>query len=155
MRTVVIILAVIGGVFVLTIGSCVGCIGLAVYGASQVTPDHFTKEEISKVYGENIQLVAQALAADEDMSYQQQQFGDGVVAILHERPSSPGSTFTDNVYGRYAIEPNGHFSFNGAGVHYLEVNGIEGAYASYNLTVKGEEYIVAFKDWKPADAQKE
>ena len=104
------------------------------------------------MYGPQIASVGQAITSGEDFSYPARQFDEAVVAILHEVPESSGSSFTDrvDVYGRYALEVNGHFTFNGAGAQYLEVNGEpDRAFAAYTLTVKEDDYIVVLRDWKP------
>ena len=156
MRTVVIILAIIGGVFLATIVGCVGCIGAVAYWASTSVPDHFNKADIYQVYQEPIREVAQVLADGKSPAYPAHTFADAVVAIFPDQEDAGGFDSDRNdydLYGRHAIERNGHSLFNGVGALTLSVDGGSGIYAAYTIQANGRYWLLALRDWKPALAE--
>lgn len=156
MRVVVIILAVIGGLAVASVAGCVGCIGCAVFLAQGSTPEHFTSADISRIYGDEINAISSALAANRPLSHASlsaahDDFGQGLVAIFPEADDNDvGSSLASNdVYGRYTIERSGYSLWNGVGALWLTVNGAEGTYAAYTVRHQGKAWVLALRDWQP------
>lgn len=154
MRILFIILAIIGGLVVLVIGGCIGCVALVATSVS-TGPSHFTRDEIAATYAPVIEQVRDAMTAGSTVTWPGVRFDDSLVAIF--RVESQPEQFHDDyleIYQRHQVEKTSHALWNGAGSVGLEVDGRSGDYAGYQLDIGPKSYLLCFEDWQPARAER-
>jgi hypothetical protein len=150
MRIIVTILAIIGGLVVLVIGGCIGCVALVATSVSSA-PEHFTRDGIAAAYGPVIEQVHAAAASGSSLTWPETRFDDRLVAIfeVESRAEDFHDRYTE-IYRRHPVEKTSHSLWNGAGSVGLTRAGLSADYAAYQVEVGAASYLLCFEDWHPA-----
>lgn len=142
MRAILIILAIIGGLFVLTIAGCVGCTALVVSAAAD-RPAHHDSSAITARYGDAITAAEQQLAAGEIPT------APPLVAVVRVIEQDVGMDEHEVVHPPGA-STTGHMLVNGAGTVWLSLpGGREGSFPTRQVGAGGSTWLLCFEDWTP------
>ncbi len=150
MSTTVKVLAVVGVVFLLLVGGCVGC-AVMIYNAVSDMPAHHNRDAIQAQYPELLERVRSILAAQGPSGLAAaEQLPATLLAVFIEEPEDVGPTDYTPVHPAHAqVEKGGYLIFNGAGSVEVSLDGQRHKAVAYTLEVDGTTYLLALHDWQP------